>query len=151
MKHYFKHNNGYINIDEENLYLTKTGNWQEVRDIKERIRASSQEKETSKIKKLFYWCLAIVEVVFLIYIITIDYKYLITNILFIFIMNFVIYIFHKRDFGKQAIIPLNQIEAIEPYKNGLKISFKDVTNKPDFEILKGVEEKGIEFLMNLEF
>ena len=35
MKNYFKHQFGYINIDDKKLYFTKSGNWTEVNDIGE--------------------------------------------------------------------------------------------------------------------
>ncbi len=34
MKHYFKYKSFYINIDNENISFTDSGNWQEVRERK---------------------------------------------------------------------------------------------------------------------
>ncbi len=149
MKHYFKYNNGYINIDNENLYLTKTGNWQEVRDIKE-SNSIIPKKKITKLQKVFSWIISSLLVVLCLFNIFYDFEGFLTYFFGLLLIESVILIFHKRDFGKQALIPLNQIEAIELYqKNGLKINFKNVGNEPDFEILKGIEEKGNEFLKKL--
>ena len=148
MKHYFKYKFGYINIDDENLYLTKTGNWQEVRDIKENI--TTQEKEPSERNKEFYWWLFTIEIISLIYIITTHFELIIMHLLFILVMNSVVYIFHKREFGKQAIIPLEKIEYIEIYnENSLKIHFQNSKNELNKEKLKKVEGKGVDFLTGL--
>ena len=38
MKHWFKYEFGYVNIDSEYLYFTNTGNWSEVQEIKEKSK-----------------------------------------------------------------------------------------------------------------
>ena len=148
MKHYFKYSSGYINIDEENLYLTKTGNWQEVKDIKESNRIIPKKKIT-KLQKAFSWIITSLLVVLCLFNIFYDFEGFLTYFFGLLLIESVILIFHKRDFGKQAIISLNQIEAIESYKNGLKINFKNIANEPDFEILKGVDKKGMTFFIEL--
>lgn len=36
MKEWLKHKYGYINIDDENVYVTKTGNWSEISKLQEK-------------------------------------------------------------------------------------------------------------------
>jgi hypothetical protein len=44
MRHYFRYKGGYINIDDENIYLTTTGNWQEISGLKEQKKNSYQKQ-----------------------------------------------------------------------------------------------------------
>ena len=37
MKEYFKYANGYININDENLFLTHSGNWSETSTLVEKL------------------------------------------------------------------------------------------------------------------
>jgi hypothetical protein len=44
MRHYFRYKGGYINIDDENIYLTTTGNWQETSVLKEQKKKNYQRQ-----------------------------------------------------------------------------------------------------------
>jgi hypothetical protein len=51
MKEWLKHKHGYLNIDEKNLYFTKTGNWSEIADLKEQNSTEFKTADqNSKIK-----------------------------------------------------------------------------------------------------
>lgn len=149
MKHYFKYGNGYINIDDENLYLTNSGNWLETKDLIEKSKVSRQYNLKRISEKQNYW--------FTFYIMLMGFfgfstetKLWLPIAVISGLLLFLLFNYFKRDFGFQYKIPLSKIEAIELYeKNALKISFKNLTNEPDFEIIKNVEEKGIEFLISL--
>ena len=41
-KSHFKYAYGYINVDEDNVYFTSTGNWQETKGLKEKGVSSSE-------------------------------------------------------------------------------------------------------------
>ena len=61
MREYFKYKKGFVNIDDENLYLTNSGNWQEARNLQEKssktIRANRNKK--NKFTLYFYILLGI--------------------------------------------------------------------------------------------
>ncbi|MES2397802.1 MAG: hypothetical protein V4549_17450 [Bacteroidota bacterium] len=43
-KSYYKYKFGYINIDQENVYLTSTGNWSEIKVLGEKVFGKSSKK-----------------------------------------------------------------------------------------------------------
>ncbi len=49
--------------------------------------------------------------------------------------------------GSRYKIPLTKIELVEKYDKGIKISFRNEANHPDFEIIDNVEPKGFEVLL----
>ncbi|NDI99736.1 hypothetical protein GWA97_11665 [Flavobacterium sp. LaA7.5] len=67
------------------------------------------------------------------------------------LLLFMLFNYFKRDFGFQYKIPLAKIDSIESYEsNSIKISFRNAGNEPDYEILKGVEEKGVIYLATIQ-
>ena len=152
MKHFFKYKFGYINIDEENLYLTKTGNWQEVKDIIARNNKNKEDKKPNTIFQIFSYILVLFNIAVFLYTLVYTPEYIITTLITVLVLDSITFIFRRRDFGKQCIIPLNCITAIEILKNNkVKINYTKNGNNPDYVTLKRVEEKGIEFLKNLKF
>ena len=151
MKHYFKYNNGYTNIDQENLYLTNSGNWQEARELIEKGK-SSIKKNNARInymKGFVYTVFAIV--IFLLFFMVENNKISITLSAGLILLAYYINNYFKGEFGVRYKIPLAKIDTIEPYESdALKISFKNAENEADSEIVYGVEEKGRVFLLGLK-
>ena len=151
MKHYFKYNNGYINIDEENLYLTNSGNWQEARELIEKGKASIKKNNAriNYMKGFVYTVFAII--IFLLLFMVENKKISITLSAGLILLAYYVNNYFKGEFGVQYKIPLTKIDNIEPYESdALKISFKNAENEPDSEIVCGIEEKGRVFLLVLK-
>jgi len=149
LKHYFKYKFGYINIDDENLYLTKTGNWQETKEITEKSKTSTRLNRNRKNTKLaFYWILY--AIVFFIFNTFFTTGFWITTAIILTIIISLLFFFYKRDFGKQYKIPLSKIESIVlTNQTNLNIRFRNTSYEPDNEIIKGLEKTNIDFLMKL--
>jgi hypothetical protein len=149
MKHFFKYRNGYMNIDDENLYLTTTGNWSETKDIIEKSTVSKRNN-LSRIanKHNFLVKMGIILTGFFFY--NNDLKSIILPVLIIGAGLLILLNYTRRDFGLQYKIPLSKIDSIILInQNDIKITFRNLDNEPDIETLKGVQNQGIEYLTGL--
>ena len=150
MKHYFKYGSGYVNIDDENLFLTNSGNWQETRDLKEKSRKTVTQNE-SRITKMQGFVYTVFGTIGIFIWETLDNKKVSAGIIiFLLALAYKVLIYFKSDFGKRYKIPINKILLIESYKSeNLKIHFLNANNEDDFEILSNVEIKGLKILEDL--
>ena len=60
MKEYFKYANGYVNINDENLFLTNSGNWSETHDLLEKSPKSIRKNDLKSVKIYAYYFVIIV-------------------------------------------------------------------------------------------
>ena len=151
MKYFFKYKSGYINIDDENLYLTNSGNWQEARELNEKNRASIK-KNNRRInnQKAFVYVVVTIIIILLFFMVK-NNKVSISLSLGLIALAYYINNYFKREFGVKYKIPLAKIESIEHYENnGLKINFKNANNESDTETVYEVDEKGLVFLLGLK-
>ncbi|WP_417366979.1 hypothetical protein [Flavobacterium beibuense] len=142
-KQYFKYGTGYVNIDNENLYLTNSGNWQEARELKEKD-SSTKINNLTRIKNRNKGFIPVILIAFSIFtdsIIMASVMIAIAVLLF-FILN----IYYRRDLGIQYKIPFSKIESVEKYEKGIKISFRNKANENDSENINGIEPRGFEIL-----
>lgn len=51
-KTFYKYKFGYINIDQENVYVTSTGNWSEITQLREKLPGKSSRK-TGKVISIY--------------------------------------------------------------------------------------------------
>ncbi|OIQ22418.1 MAG: hypothetical protein BM557_00065 [Flavobacterium sp. MedPE-SWcel] len=144
MRQCFKHKHGYIGIDEENLYLSQSNDWSRILDIKNDLSRPKKRSITKQILLALITCS--ITAITRLYL-----SELIQTIIFC-IACLVIVIEILRSYKKQTLIPIDQIKSIKPYKkNGVKIHFQDIENRHHYKKIKGVEEKGINILINLPF
>lgn len=149
MRHYFKYYNGFINVDENNLYLTKSGNWKEVEEIAEKNILSIENNSSQNLYRYtFYWILyTIIIVIFFKFF---SLKFWIFLAIKLAIAQFLLTYFYRRDFAKSGIIPLYHVLAIEKVnKKDIKISFRNINNEQITEVLKNVDSKGIDYLTGM--
>ncbi len=151
MKEYFKYKYGYINVDDENLYLTNSGNWQEARETEEKTRANENRnnRRIVAIKIFVYVVLGAICI------------FVLKNLgkpsvgfgvigLAIFLGYRVYKVFSKK-FGSRYRIPLQKITKISAQGTvGLRIDFLNANNEPDFEIIEEPEFRGRDFLLELK-
>lgn len=151
MKQYFKYAHGYINIDTENLFLTNTGNWQETRELKEKS-PETKRKNAQRIGRMQAFVFtALCAFGGFVYCMFDNKSVSLTFIGLMAIGAYSLLNYFKPEFGNCYKIPLSKIESITPYeKSGLKISFRNEANEPDFEIMEGVDAKGITILTDLK-
>ena len=145
MKEYFKYANGYININDENLYLTHSGNWSETLTLQEK-----SSKSNFKANRMYLNYLIIVVLIgFGVYDLVKDFK----NKTFPFgivllFLGFLAYF--KREKGMRYKIPIAKIKSITILNNAAKIYFYTADDLEDCTEIFKIEIKGFTILENLK-
>jgi len=167
MKEYFKYANGYVNINDENLFLTNSGNWSETNDLLEKSPKSIR-KNNFKINKInfYYFILIILATIVILSVIgqimRNTFPFISLVILFLF---FSAYRYMQRETGKRYKIPISKISSFEIYDEKVKILFRNssfeiydekvkilfrnANDIDDFEEIFKVEKKGLAILEEL--
>lgn len=146
MKDYFKYENGYVNINDENLFLTNSGNWSETHGLSEKSAQSIRKNQLKRFRINAYLFVMGSVVLFLLF--HSQNKLMPLGILG---LGIAAYFYMKRETGNRYRIPLEKIKAVEISGNQVKIVFLNLSGKEDAETIIGVEEKGISILDNLGF
>ncbi len=148
MKQFFKYQFGYINIDEENLYMTNSGNWSEVSEVQEK---STKTKAGNMFRSGANW-------IFLVLVVGLVVLGFLSGVLKgrIGLLGLVgtpvfIYFFYRylqRDLGVKYKIPIAKITSVElkPEEKKAILHFLNATNQQDQEVINKVEKKGFEIL-----
>lgn len=150
MKNFFKYNNGYVNIDEDNLFLTNSGNWSETNDIQEKSTKTEKENNYKNFKYKFFLFVLGLLVCFVLYksFDNLKNKILPLGLIVLFIS---VYRYFKNETGKKIKIPLEKIASIEFFENDVKINFYNSLNILDSEYLKKIDTKGFDILKSLKY
>lgn len=148
MKQYFKYSNGYVNINEENIFMTNSGNWSEIHSLEEKSAKTEKANRRKKLKYDFYIFVMIVCGAFGIYNAIND---VINKTIPIFLVGMLlgVYKYFQNEKGKRIKIPLVKIIAIEVTGNNAKIFFYNKSNEKDSEELSKMESKGLQILEQL--
>lgn len=145
MKEYFKYNNGFVNLDDENLYLTNSGNWQEARNLQEK---SSKTIKTNKIKKrkisLYFYFLLGIGILGLMLQLS---KGNSIRIPIVFCgLGFLAYRYMIRETGNSYKIPLAKIKSVVLNDTMVTFHFLDENSEETKESINGIDAKGIQIL-----
>ena len=145
MKDYFKYANGYVNIDDENLYLTNSGNWSETHKLEEKSPKSIKKNKNKLFRINSYY--VIIGIVLLLFILGItnknSNKAIPIGIIMIIISGFR---YMRNELGNKYKIPLSKIKDFEITTNSVKIIFKNLNDEIDFETINKVEAKGLQII-----
>ena len=146
MKEFFKYGNGYVNINDEYLFLTNSGNWSEIKSIVEKSPKSIKSNRLKRYKyNLFYLI-----IFFLMFYLNVKKKAFNFRASFVLvILGVAAYFYMKRETGNKYKIPIAKITAIRITNSAVKISFINAANAEDCEYISNVEEKGLKILSKL--
>ena len=149
MKDWFKYQNGYVNIDDENLYLTNTGNWTVISSCQEKSKSSISKNNRRKwwIGSFLYGAIVLSILIFIGGLI--EGHFPIGLLLLCSLGCYFLYKYMQKDLGTKYKIPLSKIGKIEFEGEATKIVFRNAIGTQDEEILMNVEGKGIEILKML--
>jgi len=148
MKEYFKYAKGFVNINDENLFLTNSGNWSETHELLEKSSKSIRQNKFKANKIYFYYLFVIVLLGFGIFDILRDIK----NKTFpfgIILLGLGTFAYMKRETGKRYKIPISKIISVTIIENSAKIIFFNENNNEDFEEIYGIDAKGLIVLEEL--
>jgi hypothetical protein len=145
MKEYFKYANGFVNINDENLFLTNSGNWSETHELLEKSPKSIKQNNFKGFKIYIFLFVVVCLVVLIVS------KSKSGSIPFgIILLGLGAFAYLKRETGKRYKIPIAKIRSIEIIENSAKIIFLNENNAEDLEAIKVVETKGLGILEDLK-
>jgi len=145
MREYFKYKKGFVNIDDENLYLTNSGNWQEARNLQEKSSKTIRANRNKKNKfTLYFYILLGIGVLLLFYQLS-NGKSIRIPIVFCG-LGFAVYRYMIRETGNAYKIPLHKIELISLVETNATIHFLDENSEETTEYIGEVDSKGIYIL-----
>ena len=151
MQKFFKYKFGYINVDNENIYLTNSGNWAECKRLQEKslktdIRTISKQL---KISSLIFTAALFVfgNIIFSIQ----SGSFKVLPAIISTLALFGLYKVFMRDLGSQYLIPIANIISLKNRNQDLVIDFKDYKGQTLTKSLTEVENfewESIEQLKN---
>ncbi len=149
IRHFFKYEYGYINIDSENIYLTHTGNWSETVNME-----AKNNKTIQKSTKRKWWILSCIIIgsglIYLFHFLEIlSVGKSIILILFIPLNCLPLYKYMRSELGQKFLIPIKNITSIENENSGLRINFRNEVFEDDTVYLEYPRGLDKEFLQQL--
>ncbi|MEN9337456.1 MAG: hypothetical protein RLZZ500_2443 [Bacteroidota bacterium] len=143
MKEYFKHDKGYLLINEEAFFLTSSGNWSETTVLTEKSKSSIQKNRRRADRMYYYIGTLIVLCLFVFY--KRQFKFGFGGIAGIYF----VWYYLKNETAFRFKIPhakIIQIEILD--QNNLQFHFYNEMGERDSENIQHLELKGIEFLQS---
>ena len=150
MKHFFNYEKGFVNIDDKNLYLTKSGNWSETDSLLEKPSRSKSQHTKKKIKTYSFYAMLLSFSLLLFFNLNNGRNGKLMLTLGIILLFLSAYYYIRATSVNQYKIPLSKIHKMEYSFNSLKIHFKNFDNKDDFERLDTIDKNGIQILKDLK-
>jgi hypothetical protein len=146
MREFFKYEFGYINIDSENLYLTNSGNWSEIKNLKEKsVKTISDNNQ----RKMWIFIFLAIASIILLTMLVIHLKSSKISLVLCIGAPFAAYKLYKyfqNELGSKYCIPLKKINSIELNDKNAVIHFKDFNNNDNSEEVVNIGDKGIKIL-----
>lgn len=122
MKKWLKHTFGYINIDEENFYLTKTGNWSEIIGLKEKNdKPQKPVNFKTKLKIGIYLIFLLTLILFGIIANIRSGNIIVLLIIGLPVLAFIIFQYIIPEFGSSFVIPKKKITKLHASNTSLYI------------------------------
>lgn len=151
MKEWFKYKYGFVNIDKNFVFLTKSGNWSETSELKEKNYKGFKTSELKdKIKIFSYLAVLALLAIWLMLknLASGDLSFLLLiglPVLFYFVYHYLI-----REANASFLIPKDKIFQIEIVDEETTLFFYDINGKETSHIIKEFDQKGFEILQKLK-
>jgi hypothetical protein len=151
MKEWLKHKYGFINIDDENVYVTKTGNWSEVSGLEEKNYKPFEFADfRTKVKIGIY-----LFIVFGIILFGFISNIISGNISFLLIVGlpvvgYTAFQYIIPEFGSSFVIPRNKITDIRTKESDLFIEFLDANDQNTLIHFRSLNQKGLEIISKVK-
>jgi len=150
MKEWFKYEFGYVNIDDQNVYLTNTGNWSETKNMEEKTKKVDKENDNRSSSMIGFILVVICIFAFLIFKSYISGKVGLSLIAITSFGGYKLYGYLKTEIGAKFKIPINKISEIKVAEKSIEIIFTNGEGKIDSYKLYRIEEKGISIMNSLK-
>jgi hypothetical protein len=149
-KTFYKYKFGYLNIDEENIYLTSTGNWSETKELKEKTFGKSSKK-TGKVIAIYFF-LTIIVLIILASFLFIEKNFILKlGTMAVSIAGFLrLKRYFDTETGQRFFIPKNKIINVEIDDDRVLIKFKTIDEKNDDLIIPELDGEMKSFIQELK-
>ena len=147
MKDWFKHEFGYVNIDSENIFFTNTGNWSETTDLKEKEIHKQNGWRKGRMQLFILLCCLLFVFLFLKNLMSAKISLLL--ILGLPAGAYFVYNYLRTELGPKYKLPISKLSNIEFAQKNVTINFINGKNEDDSELLKNVDQKGLDLLNKL--
>ena len=149
-KIWFKYEFGFVNLDDELLYLTNTGNWSEASKLKEKSKNGSHKKRFKRTRvSMFLIVSLLVFLALFLYNIS-GSSISLLLLLGLPIAGYKLYQYLKSEMGTTCKIPLLKLVAISMEKNDVVIKFLNGDEEEDLLTLKNFDSRGLQIFERLK-
>ncbi len=148
MKHWFKYEHGYINIDDRNIYLTNSGNWSEVEDLKKRNVRHSENRKKRRIQFFLFIVILVTGIIMLLRINKDSYN--VISLVGAISGIIVVYKYMRSELGPRYMIPFSRIKRIENIKTITYIYYLVEQEREKVQSLANLEKAGLDYLDELK-
>lgn len=147
MKEWFSYRNGFVNVDEEWIYFTPSGNWSETLNLPERTRKSPNRKRKLSQSLMGFLVLSsaigITVSVASIRDSSLKYPTMIVGIVL------ALWLFTKRENQPHFKISRQLINSFSFGNSGVTISFSNHLGEKHQIVLNGIADKGMAIFQNI--
>jgi len=147
MKDWFEYEYGFVNIDDENIYLTESGNWSETKNLHEQTPNNKVSEGVNKFLTILFLgfvFLAIIGIMILKF--SASFRFGIIGGIGLISGGIAVWNFLKSDFGSNFYIPISKLEKIEVGDDYFVLFFLDKSGKASTYSITKPEPKGFEII-----
>lgn len=151
MKKWFKHKHGYLNLDDDNLYFTKSGNWTEISKLKE--KNTETWKTNSLMQKIIFISWNVINGGVLIWMTIssiLSGNWGTTLWVLILLVAYNVYVFLTYDIYSVFRIPYEKIKKIELENNQVTVTFTDFEGSETVYKLKKLNSEALEIMNGIQ-
>jgi len=150
MKEWFKYEFGYVNIDDENLYFTSSGNWSETIDLNEKTKKGDAKNNSRSFSIIGFIVVAICLFGFLIFKSILSGRVGFTLIVITLAGSYKLYEYLKTEIGPKFRVPLDKISEIRAEEKNIEIIFENGEGMNDSYKIYKIEQKGFAIMLSLK-
>lgn len=151
MKNHFKHETGYMNIDESNIYFTISGNWQETKTLEEK----SVVRSVKNFPKMVFVLIVMIILLILIFIYVMmkinSGGIAVFGLISIPLLTYKVITYLRADMSLKFYIPFYRIidYNFSEDSTGLTIQFYNKDEKVDLVKIKELEKSDVKRIREL--
>ncbi len=151
MKVWLKYQYGFLNIDDEFIYVTKTGNWSETNDLGEKNAGGFKTADVLRKLKVILFVVLIASLVLC----SVLYMFAgknssLTLIIGIPVLAYFAYQYMIPEYGAAFKIPRSKIESVARRGDSVVVHFEDARGEQVEHLFSGIEPAWIAFMEGIK-
>lgn len=146
MKEWFKYEYGFVNIDDENLYLTNSGNWTEVASLKEKTGAASVTSYVRQFRIIIFTAVVLAAFAFLFFMNLAQLGVSLVLLVGLPVAGYFLYRYMQSDMSLSFKIPIHKLQGIAIEESTVVLIFTNGAGTTEEKKLVNTEVKGLNIL-----